>query len=93
MPCCLAKKVVKLLEENGFAETRVKGDHHQFKKNGHQFVITVPYSRLKDEIAIGTARSILRKAGLEEHFDYLIGRASQMKDKAMASSPVRIEIK
>lgn len=59
-----AKQVIKLLKKYGFAETRIKGDHHRFEDNkGHK--VSVPYSSLKDEIKPGTYNNILKQAGLK----------------------------
>ena len=49
-----AKEVV------GFINDHVTGDHHIFV-NGNGKKIVVPYSRLKDSIATGTYKAILRQ--------------------------------
>ena len=72
-----ARKILPLLEENGFEESRVKGDHHQFKKPGHPNVVTVAYGRVKEEIPPGTVKSILRSAGLEDKFAELMGHTNK----------------
>lgn len=55
-----AKEVVEKLKEQGFINDHVTGDHHIFvNSNGKKIV--VPYSRLKDSIATGTYKAILRQ--------------------------------
>ncbi|WP_326848447.1 type II toxin-antitoxin system HicA family toxin [Limosilactobacillus reuteri] len=39
-----AKKVIKLLRDNGFKEVSVNGDHHKFA-NAEGIVTVVPYSQ------------------------------------------------
>ena len=58
------KKVVDLLEQNGWRCVRIKGDHRMFQKEGARRPIVVP-GNLNDDIAIGTLKSILRESGLE----------------------------
>ena len=74
-----AKKIIPLLEENGFEEKRVKGDHHQFKKAGHPSVVTLAYAKPKDEIPPGTLKSVLRQAGLEDRYQSLMGHDNGKK--------------
>ena len=45
----------------GWTERKGKGDHVNFNKPGHPFVITVDMG--VREIPVGTLRSIYRKAG------------------------------
>lgn len=72
-----AKKLIGAIEENGFYESRVKGDHHQFKKEGHPSLVTIAFSSKKDDIPPGTAKSILRQAGLDHMFGPLSGRPAK----------------
>lgn len=69
-----AKKLVAAIEDHGFHESRTKGDHHQFKKEGHPSLVTIAFSSKKDDIPPGTAKSILRQAGLDHMFGPLSGR-------------------
>lgn len=55
-----ARDVVKKLEESGFVEVRITGDHHIFKHVKTGRTIAVPYARLKSMIALGTAKQILK---------------------------------
>jgi predicted RNA binding protein YcfA (HicA-like mRNA interferase family) len=57
------REVIRLLEEHGWAEMRSKGSHRHFKHPDRAFVVTVPGNRGK-ELAPGTLKSILKKAGL-----------------------------
>ncbi|KRL23075.1 hypothetical protein FC98_GL001111 [Lentilactobacillus kisonensis DSM 19906 = JCM 15041] len=53
-----------MLVNQGFVETRIKGDHHRFvDQHGHK--VTVPYSHLKDEITLSTYRYIKQQAGIK----------------------------
>lgn len=56
-----AKDILKELHKARFTEIRIRGDHHIFKNEINGKKIAVPYSRMKDVIKIGTAKSILRR--------------------------------
>jgi predicted RNA binding protein YcfA (HicA-like mRNA interferase family) len=56
-------EVRKKLLTNGWVERAGRGDHINFNKPGHPFVITIDMG--VREIPIGTLRSIYRKAGWE----------------------------
>ncbi len=59
-----AKDLVNALSKAGYSEIRVTGDHHIFKgKDGT--IVSVPYTRLKDTISVGTAGQIKRLAKLK----------------------------
>ena len=57
------REVIRLLEENGWQEMRMRGSHRQFKHPEGNAVITVP-GNLGKELATGTLQDILKKAGL-----------------------------
>lgn len=60
MPQYKAKVIIKMLEECGYFEVSVRGDHHKYKDlNGH--TIIVPYSSRNSSIAVGTYRAIIRQ--------------------------------
>jgi predicted RNA binding protein YcfA (HicA-like mRNA interferase family) len=59
-----AKKVIKLLRDNGFKEVSVNGDHHKFA-NAEGIVTVVPYSQKGDTIYPGTLNAILKQTGLK----------------------------
>jgi predicted RNA binding protein YcfA (HicA-like mRNA interferase family) len=54
--------VIKVLTANGWAQTRQKGSHCQFRKEGNPNVVTVPHP--KKDLPIGTLRSIEKQSGL-----------------------------
>ena len=54
-------EVIKRLEADGWARRKGKGDHLNFNKPGHRFVVTIdPGVR---EIPTGTLRNIFRATG------------------------------
>ena len=57
------KDVIELLECNGWHLARIRGDHRIYVKEGAQRPIVIP-GHLKDDLAIGTLKSILKGAGL-----------------------------
>ncbi|CAJ1189146.1 type II toxin-antitoxin system HicA family toxin [Companilactobacillus nantensis] len=58
------KDVLKILNEHGFYEIRIVGDHHRLT-NGKGKFVTVAYSELKDNIPLGTYNLILKQADLK----------------------------
>ena len=59
----LYKNVVKIITKDGWQEVRCCGSHHQFRKCGNDFVVTIPNHGSKD-LGIGMLRDIERKTGL-----------------------------
>lgn len=57
------KKVEKILVKNGWVRVRTNGSHVQFKKEGFNFVATVPYHGSKD-ISIGVLLHLEKGTGL-----------------------------
>lgn len=57
-------QVEKMLRQDGFEFTHARGSHHHYKhpESGKRVVLPRP-SRRKDNIPIGTLRSIYRQAG------------------------------
>jgi len=55
--------LIRMLEDDGWYEVRVKGSHHTFKHPTKQLLITVPHP--KKDLPIGTVNSILKNAGLK----------------------------
>lgn len=55
-------EIIRLLKANGWELVRVKGDHHQFKKEGNPYVITVPHPT--KDLKPGTLRKIQKLAGI-----------------------------
>ncbi len=58
-----SKKLIQMLEEDGWKEVRVNGSHHHFKHPKKPLLITVPHP--KKDLPIGTVNSILKDAGLK----------------------------
>jgi predicted RNA binding protein YcfA (HicA-like mRNA interferase family) len=58
------KEVIVLLEENGWEQKRMKGDHRVFHKQGARRPVIVA-GNLSDDLKDGTLSSILREAGLK----------------------------
>jgi len=56
--------IIKILEEDGWYLFNIRGSHHQFKHIHKVGKITVPHP--KADLPIGTVKSILKFAGLEE---------------------------
>lgn len=56
-------EVIKRLEADGWVKVRVKGDHHQFKREGNPNVVTVPHPT--KDIKTGTLRNIQRVSGVK----------------------------
>ena len=54
-------EVSKMLENDGWTGRKGKGDHVNFSKTGHRFVVTVDMGAR--EIPTGTLRNIFRAAG------------------------------
>ena len=60
--------IVRVLEKNGFVRISQKGSHVKYRKHD-SVVLTVIIPANKKEMPIGTLKSILRQARLEEkHF-------------------------
>lgn len=58
-----SKGVIKRLEQAGWELRNVTGDHHNFKKDGAFFIISVQHPR--KDIPIGTLKQIERKSGVK----------------------------
>ena len=58
------REVIRLLEENGWVKMRSRGSHRQFRHPDRALVITVPGNK-GSELAPGTPKGILKKAGLK----------------------------
>ncbi len=55
--------IIKLLEQAGFVLDRVKGSHHIYFNPENKKRAVVPHP--KKDLPLGTARSILKQAGIE----------------------------
>ena len=58
-----SKEIIRLLHKHGWVMDRSKGSHHQFKHPLKPGLVTVPHP--KKDLPTGTARAILKSAGLE----------------------------
>ncbi|WP_223996896.1 type II toxin-antitoxin system HicA family toxin [Burkholderia gladioli] len=58
-----SSRLIRMLEEDGWFQVRVTGSHHHFKHPKKPGLVTVPHP--KKDLPIGTARSILKTAGLK----------------------------
>lgn len=59
-----SREIIRLLKDDGWEETRTKGSHHQFKHPLKSGVVTVPHP--KKDLPVGTARAILKSAGINQ---------------------------
>jgi len=59
-----SKEIIRLLQKDGWAIDRTKGSHHQFKHPTKPELVTVPHP--KKDLPTGTARAILKSAGLHK---------------------------
>ncbi len=57
-----SRKIIKLLEADGWALIGVTGSHHHFKHPIKFGKVTVPHP--KKDMPVGTVRSVLKLAGL-----------------------------
>jgi len=56
-----SRKLIRLLEAEGWYLADVRGDHHQYRHPTRKGRVTVPHPNR--DIAVGTLRSIYRQAG------------------------------
>jgi predicted RNA binding protein YcfA (HicA-like mRNA interferase family) len=57
-----SRKLIQLLEADGWYEVGVEGSHHHFKHPSKPGKLQVPHPR--KDLAFGTARAIMRDARL-----------------------------
>lgn len=58
------RKVIKLIEEDGWYLARVRGDHRQYKHNAKKGLVTIS-GHEDDDVTPRTMNSILKQAGLK----------------------------
>jgi predicted RNA binding protein YcfA (HicA-like mRNA interferase family) len=58
------RKVIKLIEDDGWYLARTKGDHRQYKHPVKKGLVTIS-GKLSDDVSKGTLSSILKQAGLK----------------------------
>ena len=56
-----SRKLMRMLQRDGWILDRVKGDHHTFKHPDKEELISLPHP--KKDLATGIVRSIYRIAG------------------------------
>lgn len=57
------KEIIKILKNNDWKLSRVKGDHYIFKKYGRKNLVVIPTS--KNTLKIGTLKSIEKQIGIK----------------------------
>ena len=60
------KEAIRLIEQDGWYMVRQKGSHMQFKHPTKKGLVTIACHRMSDDIARGTAASILRQAQIDK---------------------------
>ena len=60
-----AREIIKILQKDGWKEVRQVGSHKQFKHPTKKGTVTVAYHTGGEDIPIGTAKNILKQAGLK----------------------------
>jgi len=58
------REIIRILKEDGWSQVTQKGSHRQFKHPTKSGKVTVP-GKLSDDVPVGTLKSIIRQAGLE----------------------------
>ena len=58
------RELIKLLEEDGWYQARMKGSHRQFKHDDKSGTVTVS-GKASADIPKGTLNSVLKQAGLK----------------------------
>ena len=58
------KDVIKLLENDGWYEVRIRGSHRQFHHSTKAGTVTVS-GKLSVDMPLGTLNSVLKQAGLK----------------------------
>lgn len=59
------KEITKLIASDGWFLVRTNGSHRQFKHPKKKGLVTIP-GKMSDDLAIGTANSIFKQAGLKK---------------------------
>ena len=54
-----SRKLIKLLEQDGFERVGIRGSHHKFRRGATSLVVPHP----KKDLPLGTVRAIYRQAG------------------------------
>jgi predicted RNA binding protein YcfA (HicA-like mRNA interferase family) len=73
LPKINGNAALKAFERAGFQLVRTTGSHHILKREGHQFLLSLPIHGSKD-VGSGLLRKLIRAAGLTvEEFCDLLG--------------------
>ena len=59
------REIIKRLANDGWIPVKQRGSHRQFKHSTKPGKVTVP-GKMSDDLPLGTCKSILRQAGLED---------------------------
>lgn len=59
-------QIIRIIENDGWYLARQKGSHRQYKHSDKKGLVTIAAHKLSDEVAIGTLKSILKQAQIEE---------------------------
>jgi len=59
------RDLIKTIEKDGWVLDRTRGDHRQYKHPIKEGLVTVP-GKLGKDVPLGTLKSILKQAGLNE---------------------------
>jgi predicted RNA binding protein YcfA (HicA-like mRNA interferase family) len=59
------RKVIKLIEKDGWYKERTKGDHRVYRHPFKKGIIVIP-GHLNDDFAKGTLNAVLKQAELKE---------------------------
>jgi len=63
-PTMKVRDVIKMIENDGWAFSRTRGDHRQYRHASKPGKVTIP-GHPGDEVPPGTLNSILKQAGLK----------------------------
>ncbi len=58
-----SSKVISILKRNGWYLASIRGDHHNFKKDGVRFIATIPHPR--KDVSKGVLASLKRLTGIK----------------------------
>lgn len=59
-----SRKLIRLLERDGWVLDRISGSHHTFKHPDSEEIITIPHPR--KDVSIGVARRVYALAGWQK---------------------------
>jgi predicted RNA binding protein YcfA (HicA-like mRNA interferase family) len=63
LPTITGRQAIAAFSKHGFVEDRVCGSHHILKKDGHEFLLSVPVHG-SENLKTGTLRGLIRASGL-----------------------------